>query len=318
MTTIRARRLAEQAIAAACLVGLAACGESSQPGTEPTTNDHSETGGSTNVAGDPGSGASQTPGATGGLPGAGGVVNTGGPPPATGGSAGAGAAYSTGGLQNTGTVVNTGGLPAAGGLAATGGVPSTGGDIGTGGVPITGGATGGDPSTGGVSTGGSPTTGGGAGCENGPLAASLPNCEIKPPAGTGDYHADCVAEVNRIRWECQCLPPLERRADGEACADQMAQYDYENNVPHGGMQTRLCTPAGWGQCECPGWDSAESITQGTNFYESCLAAMWHEVDNPAGEQGHYEAMSSQEFTGVACGIYIAPDGEVWALQNYFE
>lgn len=50
--------------------------------------------------------------------------------------------------------------------------------------------------------------------------------------------------------------------------------------------------------------------------ESCLEMMWHEVDNPAGEQGHYEAMSSTSYTRVACGIHVGPDGDVWAVQNY--
>ena len=80
--------------------------------------------------------------------------------------------------------------------------------------------------------------------------------------------------------------------------------------------TNLCDPSGTAQCECPGWNSVESITQGTSRMESCLAMMWHEVDNPGGEQGHYEAMSSTRYTAVACGIYEGPGGEVWAVQNY--
>jgi hypothetical protein len=133
---------------------------------------------------------------------------------------------------------------------------------------------------------------------------------------TGDYHQDCVNEINQFRWQCQCLPPLERWPEGEACADQMAQYDYQNNVAHGGFMANLCDPSGSAQCECPGWGSVESITQGTSRMESCLAMMWHEVDNPGGEQGHYEAMSSTRYTAVACGIYEGPDGDVWAVQNY--
>jgi hypothetical protein len=133
---------------------------------------------------------------------------------------------------------------------------------------------------------------------------------------TGSYYQDCVNEINQFRWQCQCLPPLERWTEGEACADQMAQYDYETNRPHGGMMAGICEPGGSGQCECPGWGSVESITQGTSRMESCLAMMWHEVDNPGEEQGHYLAMSSTTFTKVACGYYTAPDGETWAIQNY--
>ena len=64
------------------------------------------------------------------------------------------------------------------------------------------------------------------------------------------------------------------------------------------------------------WPSGESITQGTDFYEACLAMMWHEVDDPSGEQGHYENMSDEGYTRVACGLYVTPEGEVWAVQNF--
>ncbi len=216
-----------------------------------------------------------------------------------------------------GATVATGGADVATGGAdvATGGA-----DVATGGANV---ATGGAPAggTGAASTtGGAPPTGGAGGCEGGPLAASLPDCEIEVPAATGDYHQDCVNVINAWRWQCQCLPPLERWAEAESCADQMAQYDYEANEAHAAFRARLCDPGGRGQCECPGWGSPESIThpRETNWGggESCLEMMWHEVDNPAGEQGHYEAMSSSSHARVACGIYEAPDGDVWAVQNY--
>jgi hypothetical protein len=49
--------------------------------------------------------------------------------------------------------------------------------------------------------------------------------------------------------------------------------------------------------------------------ESCLSMMWHEVDTPSGQQGHYQAMSSKTFTKVACGINASATN-VWAVQNY--
>lgn len=39
------------------------------------------------------------------------------------------------------------------------------------------------------------------------------------------------------------------------------------------------------------------------------------ADNPTGEQGHYVNMNNDGYTQVACGVYVAADGEVWALQN---
>ena len=238
----------------------------------------------------------------------------GGGAPATGGDVGSGATATTGG------VMPTGGAPATGGVDMTGGLPATGGTAPTGGV-----ATGGD-ATGGDATGGD-ATGGTEACESGPLETSLPDCAIDMPAATGDYHQDCVDVINAWRWQCQCLPPLERWPEGEACADEMAQYDYEVNVgatviePHAGFIASICSPSGSGQCECPAWGSIESITQPREggfggMRESCLEMMWHEVDNPAGEQGHYEAMSSTRYAQVACGIYQGPDGDVWAVQNY--
>ena len=188
-------------------------------------------------------------------------------------------------------------------LAQHGGSRNTGGSLNTGGTGTT--ATGGGGSTG---TGGSD-------CSSGPLATSIAKCVIVPPPSTGDYHQDCVDTINKIRADCMCLPPLARWTEGEACADQMAEYDSGQDSAHAGFNARLCTPGGSAQCECPGWSSVSSITQGTSRMESCLAMMWHEVDNPSGEQGHYQAMSSKTYTKVACGIN-ASASNVWAVQNY--
>ena len=258
---------------------------------------------------------------------------------ATGGSAVAGAAgpaaggaggsvpLATGG-SGDGRVPRTGGDLGSGATATTGSATPTGGARPTGGVDVTGGSmpTGGVKLTGGVATGGD-ATGGAEGCESGPLETSLAECTIDLSATMGDHHQDCVEVINAWRWQCQCLPPLERWTEGEACADEMAQYDYEVNVgateiePHAGFIAGICSLSGRGQCECPAWGSIEGITQPREggfggMRESCLEMMWHEVDNPAGEQGHYEAMSSTRYAQVACGIYQGPDGDVWAVQNY--
>jgi hypothetical protein len=171
-----------------------------------------------------------------------------------------------------------------------------------------------------MGTGGSTNAAGaigvaGSACDNGPLPTSLANCVIVPPPSTGDYHQDCVDTINKIRWDCMCLPPLVRWTVAEACADQMAVYDSGQNSAHAGFIAGLCTPGGSGQCECPGWGSVASITQGTSRMESCLSMMWHEVDTPSGQQGHYQAMSSKTFTKVACGINASATN-VWAVQNY--
>ncbi len=232
---------------------------------------------------------------------------------------GSGGAASAPGGQSVGI---GGGPPAGGaptgGAEVTGGAPPSGGAL-TGGVaPGDGGAaTGGVAPTGGVqSTGGAAPTGGSDACASGPLATSVPSCAPAAFTPTGDYHQDCVDRINQFRAECQCLPPLARWTEAEACADQMAAYDAAANSAHAAFRAELCEPGGTAQNECPGWDSAESILVDQRFFESCIGMMWHEVDDPSGEQGHYEALSSTRYTRVACGIYDDGSGNVWALQNY--
>jgi hypothetical protein len=273
----------------------------------------------------------------------GGTVATGGNDAASGGSLASGGSNDSaeqggdnaGGVRSTGGVTSTGGVRSTGGVTSTGGIIATGGTTSTGGAAVTGGATtnaggryaaggrnvAGSRNTGGVtSTGGATSAAGatgvaGSACANGPLTTSIANCVITAPPSTGDYHQDCVDTINKIRWDCMCLPPLARWTDGEACADQMATYDAGQGSAHAGFIARLCSPGGSAQCECPGWNSVSSITQGTSRMESCLSMMWHEVDDPAGEQGHYQAMSSKTYTKVACGINSSTS-DVWAAQNY--
>lgn len=89
----------------------------------------------------------------------------------------------------------------------------------------------------------------------------------------------------------------------------------EVGTAHAGFMSGVCTPGGTARCDCPGWGSVESIIVNHHF-NPCLTMMWHEVDNPAGEQGHYEAMSNSQYMRVACGVNTTPDGEVWAVQDY--
>ncbi len=223
-----------------------------------------------------------------------------------------GAASATGGQS-----VGLGGGP-PGGAAPTGGVETTGGAPPSGGE-LTGGVASGDggaPTGGVTSTGGATPTGGSDACASGPLATSVPSCAPSAFTPTGDYHQDCVDRINQFRAECQCLPPLARWTEAEACADQMAAYDAAADSAHAAFRAELCEPGGTAQNECPGWGSAESIVVDQQFFESCIGMMWHEVDEPAGEQGHYEALSSTRYTRVACGLYDDGNGNVWALQNY--
>jgi hypothetical protein len=114
-----------------------------------------------------------------------------------------------------------------------------------------------------------------------------------------DYQA-CVDRINAFRATVG-LPPYERDAGSEACADGQARSDSESGDAHGAFGD--CGE--WAQNECPGWDSIEQTIDG------CLQSMWDE--GPGG--GHYDNMAG-DYSEVFCGFYTTPDGEVWALQNF--
>ena len=171
----------------------------------------------------------------------------------------------------------------------------------------------------GPTAGGTGGTGGTSGdprfvgdCSNGPLGAPLANCQPDPIESTGDPYADCVTRINQLRWECQCLPPLQRWTEAEGCADQHAEYDSTRSA-HAGFSENICSPRGWAQNECPGWRSTEHVISG------CLQAMWDEGPedgDPNTVNGHYEGMASTSYTQVACGFFTTPTGKVWGVQNF--
>lgn len=149
-----------------------------------------------------------------------------------------------------------------------------------------------------------------ADCADGPLSEPIAGCAPGPVPDSGNFKADCLARINQFRWDCQCLPPLDRWADGETCADEHAEYDSTNGV-HAGFIDNICVPRGWAQNECPRWGSEADIVDG------CLQMMWDEgPGEDFNEHGHYRNMSSTNYTKVACGVYITGSGEVWSVQNF--
>lgn len=149
-------------------------------------------------------------------------------------------------------------------------------------------------------------------CGEGALGAPLVGCRPVPLPSTGDWHADCVARINQLRWECQCLPPLERWVDGESCADANAQYDSANGV-HASFHEMPCGSGARAQNECPGWPSNNHVVNG------CLQSMWDEGPedgNPNTVNGHYESMATTTYSRVACGFHTTPSGEAWGVQNF--
>lgn len=149
------------------------------------------------------------------------------------------------------------------------------------------------------------------GCEGGPLAEPIPSCRPAPLPTTGDLRQDCVQRINQLRWECQCLGPLARWTEAEACADEHAAYDAEGAGPHGGFRDDICSPRGRAQNECPGYRDDDQVIG------LCLQQMWDE--GPGADfqmHGHYLNMTNPAHSRVACGFYTTSSGRVWAVQNF--
>jgi hypothetical protein len=230
-----------------------------------------------------------------------------------GGTAVGGTTSSAGG--NLGGV--SGGLGVAG--AAQGGATGSGGTSGAGGSgPSAGGKSSGAGGTS-VNSGGAGQSSGGASQSAGGAGGCVQNlkCTLAPAPTTGDIHQDCVDRINQFRTQCACLPALARWTEGEACADQMSQYDSEQNVAHAGFKAKVCS-GGTAQDECPGYRSNDQVIS------TCLQQMWNEGPPPTPTctdacfqmYGHFINMSNTKYTKVACGFYTMPTGKIWAAQNF--
>jgi hypothetical protein len=130
-------------------------------------------------------------------------------------------------------------------------------------------------------------------------------------------YQDCVDRINQFRTECACLPALQRWTAGEACANQMAEYDSTAPTAHAGFQAKICS-GGSAQDECPGWKSSAQVVSG------CLQQMWSEGPPPQTPctgacyqaHGHFINMTNTGMTKVACGFFTTPAGKVWSVQNF--
>lgn len=251
-----------------------------------------KTGGSNETPGSSVAGATVSPpGIAGATPLGNANIGTGGAPNASGGAGGGSMLGSAGagGMQGVGT---------AGG-AGTNGANGTGGRSGSGGA------------------GGISGSAGAAGGAAGSCAQTLA-CTLMAAPSTGDIRQDCVDRINQFRTQCACLPPLARWTDGEACADQMAQYDSTmSSMPHAGFMARICS-GGTAQDECPGYRSDQQVIQ------TCLQQMWSEGPGPMNPctgscyqtHGHFINMTSSSTTRVACGFFTTSNGQLWAVQNF--
>lgn len=223
-------------------------------------------------------------------------------------SAGGALGQSGMGTANAGSASTSGG---SGGLA-TGGNAMGGSSANSGGSSNGGRPGGGGRSNGNGGAGGSNASSGGSGTCVQNLA-----CKLSPPPTTGDIYQDCVDRINQFLTQCACLPALTRRTDGEACANQMAEYDASKNSAHAGAIAKICQPGG-SQNECPGYASNNQVIG------LCMQQMWDEGPPPTNpctdtcyeEHGHFINMTDKGVTKVACGFYTTSSGKVWAVQNF--
>ncbi len=222
---------------------------------------------------------------------------------ASSGSGGVGAG--AGGVATTGGTSNEGGMPARAGNGGRRG--GFGGGAGLAGSSAMAGSSGAAGSSGGASSAGA----GGACVEN-------LDCTLTAAPLTDDIHQDCVDRINQFRTQCACLPPLARWTEGEACADQMSEYDAMQNMAHAGFEDKICGNNQGGQNECPGYSSNSQVIT------LCLQQMWSEGPGPEDpcdgqcfqDHGHFINMTSTSSTKVACGFYTTSSGKVWAAQNF--
>jgi hypothetical protein len=235
-------------------------------------------------------------------------------PGGVGGSAG-----SSGGIG-----ANGGSAPQAPGGATSAGANATSAGASSGGTTTAGASSGGKAGahaggSAGASNGGAAAGSGGASAGSGGAGGCVKNlaCKLDPPPSTGDLQQDCVDRINQFLTQCACLPALERRKDGEACANQMAKYDADQNEPHAGARANICTPGG-SQNSCPRYSSNNQVIG------LCMQQMWDEGPPPTADctgdcyqkHGHFINMTDGSVTKVACGFHTASDGKVWAVQNF--
>jgi uncharacterized protein YkwD len=122
------------------------------------------------------------------------------------------------------------------------------------------------------------------------------------PTTAETLEAQCVDMINQYRAKTG-LPALARRTEEESCSDSEAQSDSQSGAAHGAFGS--CNEMA--QNECPGYPSPANQN-----LSGCLADMY--AEGPGG--GHYENMTSQQYTQASCGVFEVGDGTFWSVQNF--
>ncbi len=149
------------------------------------------------------------------------------------------------------------------------------------------------------------------------LWGSIIVCAAAHGQGTAtldDASQRCVDLINEKRASIG-LSALARWREGEAQASLDARTDSATGTWHGSFIRRLRTgkPANVAQNECSNSDARPAL-----MIHVCIGDMWAEgPENHDGRvHGHYLNMTSRTYSRVACGFALAPDGELWSVQNF--
>jgi len=137
-----------------------------------------------------------------------------------------------------------------------------------------------------------------------PAPTAAPTPQPAPNAAARDR---CVKRTNEYR-ATKKLSALSRRTNREACADGQGKSDAAASRPHGSFGK--CGESA--QNECPGWKGNAETT-----VDACLKAMFDEGPGTGATHGHYNNMMEPTYTSVACGLFIAADGSIWLVQDFY-
>jgi uncharacterized protein YkwD len=163
----------------------------------------------------------------------------------------------------------------------------------------------GSSSGGGGASSGSSSSGGGSGSSSGGATTT----------GDGGASADllqhCVDVINTYRATLN-VPAYTRSSALEAFAATGAESDSQTGTAHGHF---IATSGGNGiafaENEVPGWPLAQYGSVSA-ILDQGFQMMW--AEGPGG--GHYENMSSTQYTSAGCGTYTTSDGMVWITTDF--
>jgi uncharacterized protein YkwD len=131
-------------------------------------------------------------------------------------------------------------------------------------------------------------------------------------AGTDSDLQHCVDVINSYRATLSDVPAYTRSSSLEQFAAVGAEDDSQTGEAHGHfISTNGGNGVAYAENEIPGWPENQygSITA---VIDQGMQMMW--AEGPGG--GHYDNMSSTQYTQAGCGIYVTSDGNVWITTDF--